>query len=153
MVVQMIDIHDKPIIYREALEIGEIELRLKTLDLIRANRIEKGDPLQIAKIAGIQGAKQTSTLMPLCHPLPLESVQIETKLLKQGIRVSAKVLATSKTGVEMEALTAVSAALLSIWDVTKKYEKDDDGQYPHTMIGNIKVQHKVKRTIDVTSKS
>jgi cyclic pyranopterin phosphate synthase len=91
--------------------------------------------------------------MPLCHPLPLESVQIETKLLKQGIRVSAKVLATSKTGVEMEALTAVSAALLSIWDVTKKYEKDDDGQYPHTMIGNIKVQHKVKRTIDVTSKS
>ncbi len=149
----MIDIHDKPIIYREALAIGEIELRLKTLDLIRANRIEKGDPLQIAKIAGIQGAKQTSTLMPLCHPLPLESVQIETKLLKQGIRVSAKVLATSKTGVEMEALTAVSAALLSIWDVTKKYEKDDDGQYPHTMIGNIKVQHKVKRTIDVTSKS
>ena len=153
MVVQMIDIHDKPIIYREALAIGEIELRLKTLDLIRANRIEKGDPLQIGKIAGIQGAKQTSTLMPLCHPLPLESVHIETELFEQGIRVSAKVIATSKTGVEMEALTAVSAALLSIWDVTKKYEKDDDGQYPHTMIGNIKVQHKVKRKIDVTSKS
>lgn len=153
MTVRMIDIHDKPIIYREALAIGEIELRIKTLDLIRANRIEKGDPLEIAKIAGIQGAKQTSTLMPLCHPLPLESVRIETKLLKQGIQVSAKVSATAKTGVEMEALAAVSAALLTIWDVTKKYEKDDSGQYPHTTIGNIRVQHKVKRELGVTSKS
>ena len=91
-------------------------------------------------------AKKTSELIPLCHPLPLTSVDVTIQIIDESaVAVEAIVKATAKTGVEMEALTAVSAALLTIWDMTKQYEKDRRGQYPTTTIGDIKVSRKVKR--------
>ncbi|MBI4257348.1 MAG: cyclic pyranopterin monophosphate synthase MoaC [Thaumarchaeota archaeon] len=144
MSIKMVNIHRKPVVYRQAVAAGEIRLRPQTVERIRRGNVEKGDPKQIAIIAGIQGAKMTPRLLPLCHPLGLESVEVDVKLKDSVIEVQAKVVAEAKTGVEMEALTAVSAALLTVWDVVKMYEKTPDGQYPHTQISNIRVLRKVK---------
>lgn len=140
----MVDVHKKPVVYREATAEGEILLKPETIARIRKGEVEKGDPKQIAIIAGIQGAKLTSRILPLCHPLSLESVDLEVKVKGSSIVVKAKVVAEAKTGVEMEALVAVSAALLTVWDVIKMYEKTPDGQYPHTQISSIRVSRKVK---------
>jgi len=145
--VKMIDISKKPEQYREAVASGEIKLKPETIKMIREGRIEKGDPIQIAKLTGIQGAKFTPSVMPLCHPIPVESTDVNINIEDDKIIVKARVIANSKTGVEMEALTAVTIALLNLWDVIKKYEKDDKGQYPTTMISNIKVLRKVKESI------
>ena len=144
---KMIDISRKPEQYREAIASGEIKLKPETIKLIKEQKIEKGDPTQIATLAGIQGAKFTPTIMPLCHPIPIESTDVNVSIEDDRIIVKAKVIANSKTGVEMEALTATTIALLNLWDVVKKYEKDDRGQYPTTMISNIKVLSKVKRDV------
>jgi len=140
----MIDIHQKDIQYREATAIGEINLTVETMNRIKNGKIEKGDPIQIAKLAGIQGAKLTPLVIPLCHPISLESTNISFEFTNSGLKVTAKVVANSKTGVEMEALTAVTIALLNIWDVVKMYEKDSNGQYPFSVISNIRVIKKVK---------
>jgi len=101
--------------------------------------------LYTAKIAGVLAAKETSSFVPLCHPLPLLNVEVEVKIVdKTAIEVSATVKAKAQTGVEMEALTAVSAGLLTVWDFVKQYEKDADGQYPTTAIQNIRVVRKIK---------
>lgn len=89
-------------------------------------------------------AKKTSELLPLCHLIPLENVDIDIKIENNGIRVRSKVKAHYKTGVEMEALVATSISLLTIWDMVKKYEKDENGKYPYTMIKDIKVIDKIK---------
>jgi len=141
----MIDISGKPPVAREAIAEGEIHLKLQTTQLIKTGRVEKGDPLTIATIAGVGAVKLTPALMPLCHPLLIESTRIEPKLTKNGVKIRATVKSTGKTGVEMEALTAVSAALLNIWDVVKMYEKDKNGQYSTTLISNIRVVKKTKR--------
>jgi cyclic pyranopterin monophosphate synthase len=112
--------------------------------MIRKGVIEKGDPMSLAKISGIMAAKRTSELLPLCHPLKIESTTIETSLSPSGIEVTATVSATEKTGLEMEALTATTVALLNIWDVVKAYEKDSHGQYPNTRIQDVRVVEKVK---------
>ena len=145
--VKMVDISKKPEQYREAIASGEIKLKPETIKLIREGRIEKGDPIQIAKLTGIQGAKFTPSIMPLCHPIPIESTDVNISIEDDKIVVKARVIANSKTGVEMEALTATTIALLNLWDVVKKYEKDDKGQYPTTMISNIRVLRKVKGSI------
>ncbi len=142
--VRMIDIHKKDIQYREATAIGEINITVETMNRIKDGKIEKGDPIQIAKLAGIQGAKLTPLVIPLCHPISLESTNMSFEFTNSGLKVTAKVVATSKTGVEMEALTAVTIALLNIWDVVKMYEKDSNGQYPFSVISNIRVIKKVK---------
>lgn len=144
MSVKMVNVNRKPVVYREAVAAGEIRLKPETIQRIRRGDVEKGDPKQIAMIAGIQGAKLTSRLLPLCHPLGLESVEIDVKVKDSAVEVQARVVAEAKTGVEMEALTAVSAALLTVWDVVKMYEKTSDGQYPNTQITNIRVLRKVK---------
>jgi len=144
MAVRQVDISRKKIVRREAVASGRIKLKPSTVELIKDGRVEKGDPLQIARIAGIMGAKLVPSLMPLCHILKLEHVEITTELKEDGVEVKAYVTATEKTGVEMEALTAVSTALLNIWDVVKQYEKDEHGQYPSTVITDIKVLRKVK---------
>ncbi len=144
MVIRMADISEKRVQRREALAEGEITLRARTVRLIKRGGIEKGDPLQIAKVAGINATKLTPALMPLCHPIPIENADIQTEWDGSKVRVRAKVVANSKTGVEMEALTAVCAALLNIWDVVKAYEKDENGQYPFTEISNIRVLKKLK---------
>lgn len=146
MEVGMVDISKKEKSYRVAIAEGEVRLHPNTIKLIKDGKIAKGDPIQIAKIAGIQGAKMTPQLIPLCHPIPIEQVDLSFELLNSSIKVRAKVISHAKTGVEMEALGAVSVALLNLWDVVKAYEKDMSGQYPETSITDIRVLSKVKET-------
>ncbi|MEM4243902.1 MAG: cyclic pyranopterin monophosphate synthase MoaC [Candidatus Bathyarchaeia archaeon] len=144
--VTMVDVSGKAEILREATAKGTIRLKPETVNLIKEGKTAKGDPLYTAKIAGILAAKKTSELVPLCHPLPLTSVDVEAKIVdKTTVGVTATVKTKAQTGVEMEALTAVSAALLTIWDMTKQYEKDAAGQYPTTAIENIHVVRKLKQ--------
>ncbi|MEL9969530.1 MAG: cyclic pyranopterin monophosphate synthase MoaC [Metallosphaera sp.] len=140
----MIDISEKRVVFREATAEGFINLKPSTIKMIREGKIEKGDVITVAKTAGILAAKRTPEILPLCHPIPLEKVEIEVSVEDPGVRVRATVLAHYKTGVEMEALTAVSGAILTIWDMVKKYEKDENGQYPSTKISEIKVINKLK---------
>ena len=142
----MVDVSGKVEIFREATAKGTIRLKPETVTLIKERKIAKGDPLYTAKIAGVLAAKKTSDLIPLCHPLPLTSVEVDAKVLGEStVEVSAMVKTKAQTGVEMEALTAVSVALLTVWDMTKQYEKDANGQYPSTAIENIHVVKKLKQ--------
>lgn len=120
---QMVDVGNKPDQERIAIAEGFISLQNKTLKLIRDNEIQKGDVITVARIAGIQGAKRTSELIPLCHPIPLYHIDVQETIEKQGIRIRAEVKTTGKTGVEMEALTAVSISLLTIYDMCKAVDK------------------------------
>jgi len=143
--MSMVDVSEKPEVFREATATGTIRLREETLRLIKEGKIAKGDPLHTAKIAGILAAKKTSTLIPLCHPLPLTNVEIEVKVLDESsVQVTSTVKTKAQTGVEMEALVATTTSLLTIWDMVKQYEKDASGQYPTTAIENIRVVKKVK---------
>src|SRR3990172_8233345 len=142
----MVDISTKPEVFREATAKGTIKLKPTTIVLIKEGKTTKGDPLYTAKIAGILAAKKTSELVPLCHPLPLTSVEVEAKVVgKSTLEVTSTVKTKAQRGVEMEALTATSVALLTIWDMTKQYEKDAKGQYPTTAIENIHVVKKFKQ--------
>ena len=142
----MVDVSGKAEVFREATATGKIRLKPETVNLIREEKIAKGNPLYTAKIAGILAAKKTSELIPLCHPLPLTSVEVEAKISeKTAVEVTATVKTKAQTGVEMEALAATSAALLTIWDMVKQYEKDAAGQYPNTAIENIHVVKKMKQ--------
>ena len=142
----MVDVSGKAEIFREATAKGTIKLKPETVNRIKEKKIAKGDPLYTAKIAGVLAAKKTSDLIPLCHPLPLTSVEVDAKVLGEStVEVSAMVKTKAQTGVEMEALTAVSVALLTVWDMTKQYEKDANGQYPSTAVENIQVVKKLKQ--------
>jgi cyclic pyranopterin phosphate synthase len=142
----MVDITPKPEVYREATAKGHIQLKPETVLLIKEGKIEKGDPLSVAKVAGILAAKNTCMLIPLCHPLPLTNVNIDLKVVKgSAVEVEATVKTKAQTGVEMEALVATAVALLTVWDMTKQYEKDAKGQYPGTVIQDIHVVRKVKK--------
>ncbi len=142
----MIDVSGKAEILREATASGKIKLKQQTIKLIREGKIAKGDPLYTAKIAGILAAKKTSELIPLCHPLPLTNVEVYPRIIDDTtVEVSATVKTRAQTGVEMESLSAVSMALLTVWDMTKQYEKDSEGQYPFTAIENIHVVRKYKQ--------
>jgi len=144
--VTMVDVSSKDEIFREATATGTIKLKAETINLIRTGKIAKGDPLYTAKIAGVLAAKKTSDLIPFCHPLPLTNVQVDVKVLNgDTVEVLATVKTRAQTGVEMEALTAVSICLLTVWDMTKQYEKDAAGQYPSTAIENIHVVRKIKK--------
>jgi len=141
----MVDVTAKPEVHREATAKGRIKLKPETIRRIKKGEIEKGDPFTVAKTAGILAAKNTSTLIPLCHPLPLTSVKIDLKVLdNSSIEAEATVKTKAQTGVEMEALAAVTVALLTVWDMTKQYEKDAKGQYPRTAIEDIRVVRKIK---------
>jgi len=142
----MIDVSGKATIFREATATGSIKLKPLTVELIESGKIIKGDPLYTAKIAGVLAAKKTSDLIPLCHPLPLTNVEVDVKVSdKTTVTANATVKTNAQTGVEMEALTAVSTALLTVWDMTKQYEKDTSGQYPSTVITDIRVVKKFKQ--------
>jgi cyclic pyranopterin phosphate synthase len=144
MSVKMVDISSKGPVSREATATGTIVLKPSTMGMIRDGRIEKGDVLAVAKVAAVLAVKRTPETIPLCHPIPIEHVSVETRLEPGCVRVTVRVKAVAKTGVEMEALAAVSSALLTIWDMTKKYEKDENGQYPETAISTIRVLEKRK---------
>ncbi|RPJ51636.1 MAG: cyclic pyranopterin monophosphate synthase MoaC [Methanobacteriota archaeon] len=142
----MIDISKKAEIFREATASGIIKLRPETIHLIESGKIAKGEPLYTAKIAGVLAAKKTSELIPLCHPLPLTNIDLDVKVTDNStVTATATVKTKAQTGVEMEALTAVSMALLTVWDMTKQYEKDNAGQYPSTSIESIHVVKKFKQ--------
>jgi cyclic pyranopterin phosphate synthase len=119
----MVDVGDKPITAREAIAEGYITLQPATLTAITAGSVPKGEVLNTARIAGILAAKRCGELIPLCHPLPLESVSIDFKFEREKIHITATAKITAKTGVEMEALTAVSIAALTIYDMCKAIDK------------------------------
>jgi cyclic pyranopterin phosphate synthase len=145
--IKQANIAEKAVSFRSATATGRIRLKRETIARIKKGRIEKGDPLAIARVTGILVAKQTSDILALCHPLRIENTDIRLEIHDDSIEVTATVTAHEKTGVEMEALTAVAVALLNIWDVVKPYEKDAKGQYPTTEIESLRVTEKVKKPI------
>jgi cyclic pyranopterin phosphate synthase len=140
----MIDITEKDSIPRMARASGKIKLKKETIDRIKTMKVKKGDVLTIAKVSAINAVKKVPDLIPFCHPIPITRVDLDFDVGLDNIKVSCSVKTIAKTGVEMEALTGVSTALLNIWDVVKMYEKNDNGQYPSTIISDIKVEEKIK---------
>ncbi len=122
--VRMVDVGAKAVTTREARARGDITMSAAALKLIRSGRIKKGDPLQTARLAGIMAAKQTAALIPLCHPLPLTHISVELTPTRRGYRIESQVRTSAQTGVEMEALTAVSVAALTIYDMVKAVDKE-----------------------------
>jgi len=139
---RMVDVGAKDVTAREARAEGEVHMRPETVAIIREGRAAKGDVLAVAQVAGIMGAKATSTVIPLCHPLPLSGIDLDFMLDEEGGRVaiSAAVRTTARTGVEMEALTAVSVAALTIYDMCKAVDKG-------MVIGAVRVTHKSKEAV------
>ena len=122
---RMVDVGNKPDTKRIAIAAGEVHMRADTLDLIKAGAIKKGDVLTIAQLAGVMAAKRTAEIIPLCHPLSLNYINVDLEIDANlpGVLITAEVHTTGKTGVEMEALTAVSAAALTVYDMAKSVEK------------------------------
>ncbi len=119
----MVDVGDKPVQHRKAIARGFISLQPETIRLIRENEIKKGDVLTVAEIAGIMAAKQTPSLIPLCHPLQLTKIKVNCNLLETGVEIISEARCLGQTGVEMEALTAAGIALLTIYDMCKAVDK------------------------------
>jgi cyclic pyranopterin monophosphate synthase len=141
----MVDISPKDVVRREAHAAGEIRLKPGTIKRVRAKQIEKGDAVAAAEVAAIMAAKNTPSILPFCHSIPITTIRTSHTYGRQSLKVESYVKGIARTGVEMEALTAVSAYLLTIWDMVKQYEKDSKGQYPTTAIVNLRVTKKVKR--------
>jgi cyclic pyranopterin phosphate synthase len=133
--VTMVDVGAKAVTAREAIARGSIQMSPEALAQIRAGAVKKGDPLQAARLAGIMAAKQTSALIPLCHPLPISSVHVELIATVRGYDIEARVRTTAQTGVEMEALTAVAVAALTVYDMVKAVDK-------RMVIGRIRLMRK-----------
>ena len=133
----MVDVTGKPVVSRVATASGFIEMQAETIDLVNENKIKKGDVLTVAKIAGISAAKQTSALIPLCHSLSLSHVSVDCVQKQNGILLSSTVKTAGKTGVEMEALCAVSVAALTLYDMCKAVDKT-------MVIGDIAIESKRK---------
>ena len=131
----MVDVSGKPVTDREAIARGSIAMSREALRLVRTGAVKKGDPLQAARVAGIMAAKQASALIPLCHPLPLSSVQVDLTPTAAGYHIEARVRTTAQTGVEMEALTAVAVAALTVYDMVKAVDRA-------MVIGDIRLVYK-----------
>jgi cyclic pyranopterin phosphate synthase len=136
--VVMVDVGAKPVSDREAVARGSIAISREALRQIRQGTMKKGDPLQTARLAGIMAAKQTAVLIPLCHPLPLSSVQVDLTPTPRGYDIEAIVRTTARTGVEMEALTAVAVAALTVYDMVKAVDRS-------MTIGPIRLVRKTKK--------
>jgi cyclic pyranopterin phosphate synthase len=137
---QMVDVSGKPLSTRTAIATGKIKLSCETLDLISSNQIAKGNVFATARIAGIQAAKQTAQLIPLCHTLPLSEVKIDIVTSSNGADVTCIARTIAQTGVEMEALTGVCVALLTIYDMCKAVDKD-------MQMSSIRLVNKTKRAV------
>ena len=120
---RMVDVSDKDVTRREATATGQVRLSAEAVAALRDNAVPKGDALAVGRIAGIQGAKRTPDLIPLCHPLPLTGVDLDLAVIDTGVTITATVRTTGRTGVEMEALTAVSVAALSVIDMIKAIDR------------------------------
>jgi len=135
--VRMIDVTEKKVNRRKAIARGEVLMNIQTIRLIRDKKVPKGDVLTLAKVAGIMAAKKTGELIPLCHPLNVDWIDLSFKIGKDRIKIFAEVKLEAKTGVEMEALTAVAIASLTIYDMCKAVDKE-------MVISEIKLEKKVK---------
>lgn len=144
----MVDITDKSPTQRIATATGLIRLKESTIEAIRSGQIKKGDALTTARIAAILAVKDTPRIIPMCHPIPVTGLDVDFKIKNETIEAMVTVTSVGKTGVEMEALTGVTAALLNIWDMVKYLEKDETGNYPATEINGIKVLEKRKVPMD-----
>lgn len=132
---RMVDVSAKDVTAREAVARGRVSVSAQVVSLLRGDGVPKGDALGVARVAGIMGAKKTPELVPLCHPLALSGVVVDLEVLDDAVQITASVRTTDRTGVEMEALTAVSVAALTVVDMVKAVDKD-------TVIGDIKVLSK-----------
>ena len=135
--IRMVDVSGKAVTAREAVARGHIAMSAEALRQIRAGGMKKGDPLETARLAGIMAAKQTASLIPLCHPLPISHADVRLTAVRGGYDLEATVRTTAPTGVEMEALTAVSVAALTIYDMVKAVDKA-------MVIGNVRLVKKTK---------
>ncbi len=137
----MVDVTGKEVVHRLARATGQIRLQPQTLALIGSGEIKKGNVLITAELAGIQAAKRTGDLIPLCHPLPLSHVEVTAELIENGVKVSSSVTCIARTGVEMEALTAVQIALLTVYDMCKAVDKE-------MVIEGVHLVEKVKQPVE-----
>lgn len=142
--IRMVDVGAKPVVPREATAEGRLHLQPATFVAIREGRVPKGDVLATARVAAIMAVKKTPDVLPLCHPIPITGVTVDLTVEADAVIARVTVRADYKTGVEMEALTAVTLALLTVWDMTKGLEKDADGQYPGTRLADVRVVEKRK---------
>ena len=140
----MVDITEKPPVFRRASASGSIRLQETTVEAIKSGQVKKGDVLATARLAAILAAKDTPRLIPMCQPIPLTGLEVSFQFQPGRVEASVTVTSVGRTGVEMEALVAVSAALLNVWDMVKYLEKDESGNYPDTAIEEIRVIKKEK---------
>lgn len=141
----IVEIGNKPIVERKATATGVLHLQEDTKNAIVEKRVKKGDVLEASTIAAIQAVKETPRIIPHCHPIPLEGCKVDWAWEETSLRCTVHVSAHYKTGIEMEALTGVSAGLLCVLDMIKSFEKDENGQYPHVSISDVRVLEKIKR--------
>jgi cyclic pyranopterin monophosphate synthase len=142
--IKMVEVGNKDVSKRTATAQGKIYLQQHTIELINKEKIKKGNVLITAQIAAISAVKSTHHLIPLCHSLKVTGVDVDFDVSEDYIETEVTVRCTGKTGVEMEALTGASVALLTVWDMVKSIEKDENGQYPSTKISDIIVSQKKK---------
>jgi len=139
-----VDITSKPQVLRRATATGSIRLKESTIEAVRRGDTKKGDPLATARLAAILAVKETPRLIPFCHPIPITALEVGFRMEEMRVKATVTVTSLGRTGVEMEALAGVSAALLNIWDMIKYLEKDESGNYPETAIEEIRVLEKMK---------
>lgn len=137
---RMVDISGKDVVRREAVAVGKIHLQPSTIELVRRNQIKKGDVLSVARVAAVQGAKRTPELIPLCHSLTLDHVDVKLSAKADSIQIECRAVCHGRTGVEMEALTAVAVAALTVYDMCKAVDKN-------MVIGEISLKKKVKHEV------
>ena len=140
----IIDVGSKPVVAREAVASGVLRLSAASLDVVANGRSPKGDVREASSVAVIQAVKETPRMLPHCHPIPIEGCSVDWVLEEGALRCTVSVRTHWTTGVEMEALCGVNAGLLCAWDMLKSIEKDDDGQYPSAVIGDVRVLRKSK---------
>ena len=140
----IVEIGSKPIVERKATATGVLHLQEATKQAIANKMVKKGDVLEASTIAAIQAVKETPRIIPHCHPIPLEGCKVDWAWEESSLRCTVHVSAHYKTGIEMEAITGVSAGLLCVLDMIKSFEKDDDGQYPSARITDLHIVEKRK---------
>jgi cyclic pyranopterin phosphate synthase len=144
---QMVDVGGKPDSARRAVARGRIDLQPATIEAIETDTVEKGDVLAVARVGAIQAVKHTWETIPMCHQIPITNVETDFSVDDDGIELTVGVETTGKTGCEMEALEGATTGLNVVWDMVKAAEKDDEGEYPTTRIGDIEVVSKQKREL------
>jgi len=143
----MVDVTQKPVVFRKAEASGRIYLSSETIEAIRNGKIKKGDPFLVGEVAAMNAAKQTHLLIPHCHQISLDTVRVGFDVAREFVEATCIVSAQARTGVEMEALVGVTMALNTVWDMVKYLEKDEGGQYPGTRITDVRVLKKEKSPV------